>query len=186
MLLTGGLPPLIQSPCAADDTYRHLYPRVIAQNLKFYKRFPGDVAKVQRIVTHLSKQPGGGLRLANGDNLTPRCLLQCAPVFPYCCIRMFRTIRSWRLGRLSSNDATLHSLSNRLHISSLLSVGLQMVPRTSNRCNVKVSRDVIVCGVVTRATDKMLGTTTWERLDSLTGCVPHLQIYHFAACLTTL
>ena len=75
VLLTGGLPPLIDSPCAADDTYRHLFPRVIAQNHKYYKRFPGDIARVQRIVTHLSKQPGGGLRLANGDNLTPRCLL---------------------------------------------------------------------------------------------------------------
>ena len=75
VLLTGGLPPLIGSPCAADDTYRHLFPRVIAQNHKYYKRFPGDIARVQRIVTHLAKQPGGGLRLANGDNLTPRCLL---------------------------------------------------------------------------------------------------------------
>lgn len=75
VLLTGGLPPLVDSPCAADDTYRHLFPRVIAQNHKYYKRFPGDIARVQRIVTHLSKQPGGGLRLANGDNLTPRCLL---------------------------------------------------------------------------------------------------------------
>ena len=74
VLLTGGLPPLIDSPCAADDTYRYLFPRVIAQNHKYYKRFPGDVARVQRIVTHLSKQPGGGLRLANGDNLTPRFL----------------------------------------------------------------------------------------------------------------
>ena len=74
-MLTGGLPPLIDSPCAADDTYRHLFPRVIAQNHKYYKRFPGDIARVQRIVTHLSKQPDGGLRLANGDHLTPRCLL---------------------------------------------------------------------------------------------------------------
>ncbi|KAL3157786.1 hypothetical protein ABBQ32_012209 [Trebouxia sp. C0010 RCD-2024] len=72
VLLTGGLPPLIDAPCAADGAYRHLYPRVIAQNHKFYKRFPGDVAKVHRIVTHLSQQPGGGLRLPNGDNLTPR------------------------------------------------------------------------------------------------------------------
>ncbi|KAA6418622.1 MAG: peptidase family [Trebouxia sp. A1-2] len=72
VMLTGGLPPRIDSHCAAEDAYRHLYPRVIAQNHKFYKRFPSDVARVQRIVTYLSEQPGGGLRLANGDHLTPR------------------------------------------------------------------------------------------------------------------
>lgn len=72
VILTGGLPPRIDSSCGADDAYRHLYPRVIAQNHKFYKRFPGDVARVQKIVLHLSQQPDGGLRLANGDLLTPR------------------------------------------------------------------------------------------------------------------
>lgn len=72
VMLTGGLPPRIDAPCAAEEAYRHLYPRVIAQNHKFYKRFPGDVAKVQRIITYLSEQPDGGLRLANGDHLTPR------------------------------------------------------------------------------------------------------------------
>ena len=72
VILTGGLPPRIDSPSGADEAYRRLYPRVIAQNHKFYKRFPGDVARVQRIVLHLSQQPDGGLRLANGDHLTPR------------------------------------------------------------------------------------------------------------------
>jgi hypothetical protein len=75
-MLTGGLPPCIDSHCAAEDAYRHLYPRVIAQNHKFYKRFPSDVARVQRIITYLSEQPGGGLRLANGDHLTPRLVSQ--------------------------------------------------------------------------------------------------------------
>ncbi len=76
VMLTGGLPPRIDSPCAAEDAYRHLYPRVIAQNHKFYKRFPSDIARVQRIITYLSEQPGGGLRLANGDHLTPRLVSQ--------------------------------------------------------------------------------------------------------------
>ena len=82
-MLTGGLPPCIDAPCAAAEAYHHLYPRVIAQNLKFYKRFPGDVAKVQRIITYLSEQPDGGLRLANGDHLTPRSvmLLGCNGLF---------------------------------------------------------------------------------------------------------
>ena len=72
VILTGGLPPRLDAPCAAEEAYRRLYPRIIAQNHKFYKRFPGDVARVQRIVTHLSEQPEGRLCLANGDHLTPR------------------------------------------------------------------------------------------------------------------
>ena len=83
VMLTGGLPPRIDAACSAEEAYRHLYPRVIAQNHKFYKRFPGDVAKVQRIITCLSDQPDGGLRLANGDHLTPRfvMLLGCNGLF---------------------------------------------------------------------------------------------------------
>ena len=72
VMLTGGLPPCIDSPCAAEEAYRHLFPRVLAQNRKYYKRFPGDVARAQAIVTYLAAQPDGGLRLANGDLLTPR------------------------------------------------------------------------------------------------------------------
>lgn len=83
-MLTGGLPPCIDAPCAAAEAYHHLYPRVIAQNQKFYKRFPGDVAKVQRIITYLSEQPDGGLRLANGDHLTPRCVMLLGCNGPFC------------------------------------------------------------------------------------------------------
>lgn len=72
VMLTGGLPPCIDSSCAADEAYRHLFPRVQAQNRKFYKRFPGDVARAQAIVKYLAAQPEGGLRLPNGDLLTPR------------------------------------------------------------------------------------------------------------------
>ena len=74
VMLTGGLPPRIDSQHSAEEAYRHLFPRVIAQNHKFYKRFPSDVSRVQRIVQFLSEQPGGGLTLPNGDHLTPRFL----------------------------------------------------------------------------------------------------------------
>ena len=70
--MTGGLPPRIDSHTSAEEAYGNLFPRVIAQNHKFYKRFPGDVARVQRVVQFLSEQAGGGLRLDNGDHLTPR------------------------------------------------------------------------------------------------------------------
>lgn len=83
-MLTGGLPPCIDAPCAAAEAYHHLYPRVIAQNQKFYKRFPGDVAKVQRIITYLAEQPDGGLRLANGDHLTPRFVMLLGCNGPFC------------------------------------------------------------------------------------------------------
>lgn len=90
VMLTGGLPPCIDSPCAAGEAYRHLYPRVIAQNHKFYKRFPSDVARVQRIVKYLSEQPGGGLRLPNGDHLTPRLVLTSAN--EVCCFNQHRLL----------------------------------------------------------------------------------------------
>jgi hypothetical protein len=45
---------------------------VLAQNAKYYSRFPGDVAVVQRIVNFLASQPEGGLRLPSGTLLTPR------------------------------------------------------------------------------------------------------------------
>lgn len=90
VMLTGGLPPCIDSPCAAEEAYRHLYPRVIAQNNKFYKRFPSNVARVQRIVKYLSEQPGGGLRLPNGDHLTPRLVLISAN--EVCCFNQHRLL----------------------------------------------------------------------------------------------
>lgn len=48
--------------------------RVVGQNQKYYQRFPDDVEAVQRIVTHLIKQPEGGVRTPSGNLLTPRSL----------------------------------------------------------------------------------------------------------------
>jgi hypothetical protein len=51
VLITGGLPPLIEKPCAADGTYNKLFKRVVTQNAKYYQRFPEDVQRVREIVS---------------------------------------------------------------------------------------------------------------------------------------
>ncbi|EFJ41741.1 hypothetical protein VOLCADRAFT_84021 [Volvox carteri f. nagariensis] len=73
-IITGGLPPRISQPCAAEDVYRTLHKRVLAANAKYYERFPGDVELVGRIVRYLAAQPGGSVQLPSGTKLTPRLL----------------------------------------------------------------------------------------------------------------
>lgn len=99
VMLTGGLAPRIDSHKAAEETYTRLFPRIIAQNHKFYKRFPGDVAQVQKVVQHLSEQPGGGLRLANGDHLTPRSV-HCVCASLSCVLRQCTLLRLCPVRRL--------------------------------------------------------------------------------------
>ena len=41
-------------------------------NQKYYSRYPSDVPVVQRIVSFLAAQPGGGVVLPCGTLLTPR------------------------------------------------------------------------------------------------------------------
>ena len=48
--------------------------RVITQNQKYYRRYPGDVERVQRIVLRLLEYPGGGAPLPDGGILRPRGL----------------------------------------------------------------------------------------------------------------
>lgn len=72
VLLTGGLPPAILEPCGADEAYRALFPRVLAQNKKYYSRYPGDVAVVGRIVRTLAAHPEGGPITPAGNRLTVR------------------------------------------------------------------------------------------------------------------
>ena len=76
VLITGGLAPLpaLCCPAAVDAVYAALYPRVATQTQKYYSRFPGDVAAVQRIVLHLANAPGGAVDLPSGGRLTPRGL----------------------------------------------------------------------------------------------------------------
>jgi len=47
---------------------------VIAQNGKFYGRFPGDAEQVRRIVRFLIGQPEGGVKTPSGNFLSPRGL----------------------------------------------------------------------------------------------------------------
>lgn len=72
VLITGGIPPGIDMPCSAETVYRHLAKRVLAQNAKFYQRFPEDVGRVQAIVRHLAAQPGGHVLSPAGNRITPR------------------------------------------------------------------------------------------------------------------
>ena len=58
----------------ADEVYDRLFARVVAQNVKFYKRYPRDAAKVRSIVLALAALPGGGASLPSGGILTPRGL----------------------------------------------------------------------------------------------------------------
>jgi len=72
--LTGGLPPLVGEPDAALPTYRKVLDRVVAQNKKFYKRFPGDVAVVKDIARFLAAAAGGGVAMPSGGRLSARGL----------------------------------------------------------------------------------------------------------------
>ncbi|KDD75609.1 hypothetical protein H632_c594p1, partial [Helicosporidium sp. ATCC 50920] len=71
-LFTGGLPPLVSSPCAAPEVYRRLARRVLLQNRRYYERFPADVARAAAIVRHLADQPQGWVETPAGNRLTPR------------------------------------------------------------------------------------------------------------------
>ncbi|GMH37792.1 hypothetical protein BSKO_05665 [Bryopsis sp. KO-2023] len=74
VMLAGGLPPLVSEQNPADDVYKVTFQKVIAQNEKFYKRYPQDVELVWDIVKFLASQPEGGVRLSSGSLLTPRSL----------------------------------------------------------------------------------------------------------------
>jgi hypothetical protein len=74
VLTTGGVPPGVTSACSADAVYGALYPRVLAQNAKYYQRYPQDVQAVGRIVAWLAERPGGGIQLPSGSWLSPRGL----------------------------------------------------------------------------------------------------------------
>ncbi|BEL09658.1 alpha/beta fold hydrolase [Actinoplanes sichuanensis] len=66
VIITGGLPGLTAT---AEDVYRAAYPRVLAHNERFFKRYPEDEAIAGRVVDALREQDA---RLPGGDRLTPR------------------------------------------------------------------------------------------------------------------
>lgn len=72
VMMTGGIPPGINMACSADAVYQATYERVLRQNAKYYKRFPGDVERVQYIVNYLAAQPGGCVMTPTGNHLRPR------------------------------------------------------------------------------------------------------------------
>ncbi|MEU6797373.1 alpha/beta fold hydrolase [Nonomuraea wenchangensis] len=66
--VTGGLPGL--DPSAAE-VYRRTYPRVLAKNEEFYRRYPQHVETAARVADRLA---AGDVRLPDGDPLTVRRL----------------------------------------------------------------------------------------------------------------
>lgn len=109
-LITGGLPPAIDEHCGADTVYNATYARVYNQNLKFYQRFPEDIAKVKAIVKLLHEAPGGGVETPGGNFLRPRSLQM--------------------LGMSSASLCT--RFEHLLHCRSVVSAtdGMLLIPRT--------------------------------------------------------
>ena len=63
-LITGGLGSLRPS---AAEVYRRTYPRALAKNLEYERRFPGDTATIARIADLVAAED---VRLPDGDRLT--------------------------------------------------------------------------------------------------------------------
>ena len=67
-LITGGLPGL---SATADDVYRRTWPRVIAKNTEYARRFPSDQEVLNQLRDALrSRPPEAPIRLPGGDPLT--------------------------------------------------------------------------------------------------------------------
>jgi len=94
-LLTGGIAPMLTN---VDDVYHSLRERVKERNLKYYDRYPGDVAIVRRIVKRLIEKPAS---LPSGGMLTARRFLQVGI----------------SLGGSPSAFASLHSLFSSVFLS---------------------------------------------------------------------
>ena len=71
-LITGGIPGITAT---AEDVYRHTWPRVIAKNREWRRRYPEDQAVLNRIRDAIVARPADDpIRLPNGDPLTVRRL----------------------------------------------------------------------------------------------------------------
>jgi pimeloyl-ACP methyl ester carboxylesterase len=66
VMISGGLPPLNWTP---DEVYRAAYPRVLAQNERYFDRYPADQQVADRIVEILGEHK---VLLPGGDRLTAR------------------------------------------------------------------------------------------------------------------
>ncbi|PIA16584.1 proline iminopeptidase [Coemansia reversa NRRL 1564] len=76
-LITGGVPPLVESP---DAVYMATYQRMITRNKQYYATFPRDILRVRRIIEHLNKTEVG---LPDGGRLSPRRFQQLGIQFGY-------------------------------------------------------------------------------------------------------
>ncbi|KAJ2344258.1 hypothetical protein GGF43_005493 [Coemansia sp. RSA 2618] len=102
-LITGGVPPLVDSP---DAVYHATYPRMITRNQQYYAKFPRDVARVRAIIEHLDTV---NVALPDGGCLTARRFQQLG-------------INFGRTGGFDSVHKLVLSAANDLEIAGSLSV----------------------------------------------------------------
>ncbi|PKS12031.1 hypothetical protein jhhlp_001327 [Lomentospora prolificans] len=70
VFLTGGIPPVGIRP---EKVYEATFRKLMERNIAYYKKFPGDIAVVNYIASHIHQQ--GGIQLPGGGHLTvPRLL----------------------------------------------------------------------------------------------------------------
>lgn len=78
-LITGGVPGVTSE---IDDVYRRTWPRVIAKNAEYHRRFPDDVAVLNRLRDVSRSRPADDpVRLPGGDPLTVERLQAVGIVF---------------------------------------------------------------------------------------------------------
>ncbi len=75
VMITGGLPPLTAS---AEEVYRATYRRVLAQNRRYFERYPGDQERAGAVAAYLAEHD---VRLPDGSPLTPRRFQQLGMAF---------------------------------------------------------------------------------------------------------
>jgi len=71
-MLTGGLPPFIDSEASGYETYLRLLRRVVTQNERYFERFPGDLRRYQYVKQRIeaAKVANQPIKLPSGGDLT--------------------------------------------------------------------------------------------------------------------
>ena len=75
-MLTGGLPPLIDSEASGYETYLKLMRRVVTQNERYFERFPGDLRRYNYVKQRINaaKNANRPIKLPSGGDLTSTLL----------------------------------------------------------------------------------------------------------------